>query len=97
LLRRFLRCWSRLALRNCRPRGRRSCRRSCSQLLRCSYCCHVVEHRAGTNRSFKNFIRISALEVLATSFDLIGPPISETQPVSRRLQSSLSFLSLWSP
>jgi hypothetical protein len=43
--------------------------------LRCSYCCHVVEHRAGTNRSFKNFIRISALEVLAASFDFIGPPL----------------------
>jgi hypothetical protein len=31
-------------------------------VLRRSYRCHV-EHRAGTNRSFKNFIRISALEV----------------------------------
>ena len=57
------------------PKDTRSSRRSCRQLLRCSYCCRVVEHRAGTNRSFKNFIRISALAVLATSFDFIGPPI----------------------
>jgi hypothetical protein len=57
--------------------------------LRRSYCCHVVEHRAGTNRSFKNFIRISALEVLATSFDFIGPPISETHPLLRIALNSL--------
>jgi hypothetical protein len=48
-----------------------------------------VEHRAGTNHSFKNFIRISALEVLAAPFDFIGPPISEIHPLLRIALDSL--------
>jgi hypothetical protein len=31
----------------------------------------------------QDFIRISALEVLAKSFDFISPPISETHPLLR--------------